>query len=90
MARQQQQFQHHHQQQSMDLYDQLSFSLPFGHTGDSTMLSTSSSSSHSRPLFSPAAVQQPPESASETGYFKELKWSPDKTNNNNYNNSPSS
>ncbi|CAF2088010.1 BnaA06g23710D [Brassica napus] len=90
MTRQQQQFQHHHQQRSMDLYDQLSFSLPFSHTGDSTMLSTSSSSSHSRPLFSPAAVQQPSESASETGYFKELKWLPDKTNNNNYSNSPSS
>ncbi|CAH8280825.1 unnamed protein product [Arabidopsis lyrata] len=88
MARQQQQFQQYHQQ-SMDLYDQMSFPLRFGHTGDSMMQSTSSSSSHSRPLFSPAAVQPPPESASETGYLQDIQWPSDKTSNN-YNNSPSS
>ncbi|KAF8118414.1 hypothetical protein N665_0005s0177 [Sinapis alba] len=89
MTRQQQQFQQHqHQQHSMDLYDQISFPLRFGQTGSSTMLSTSLS--HSRPLFSPVAVQPPPESASETGYLQDLQWSPDKTNNNNNNSSPSS
>ncbi|KAL9284560.1 Ethylene-responsive transcription factor ABR1 [Arabidopsis thaliana] len=88
MARQQQQFQQHHQQ-SLDLYDQMSFPLRFGHTGGSMMQSTSSSSSHSRPLFSPAAVQPPPESASETGYLQDIQWPSDKTSNN-YNNSPSS
>lgn len=88
MARQQE-FQHHPlHQQSRDLYD---FPLRFGQSRGSTMLSTSSSSSHSRPLFSPAAVQSTPESVSETGYLQDLQWSPDKTsNNNNYNNSPSS
>ncbi|CAH2043467.1 unnamed protein product [Thlaspi arvense] len=86
MARQQQQFQQHHQQQSMGLYDQMSFPLRFGHTGGSTMQSTSSSSSHSLPMFSPAAVQPLPESANETGYLQDLQWSPDKTSNN----SPSS
>ncbi|ESQ31402.1 hypothetical protein EUTSA_v10004333mg [Eutrema salsugineum] len=92
MARQQQQFQqHYHQQQSMDLYDQMSFPLRFGHTGGSTMQSTSSSSSHSLPMFSPAEVQPPPESASETGHLHNLRWSPDKTSDNNhYDNSPSS
>ncbi|KAG7539218.1 DNA-binding domain superfamily [Arabidopsis suecica] len=88
MARQQQQFQQYHQQ-SMDLYDQMSFPLRFGHTEGSMMQSTSSSSSHSRPLFSPAAVQPPPESASETGYLQDIQWPSDKTSNN-YNNSPSS
>lgn len=93
MARQQQQFQqhHHHHQQSMDLYDQMSFPLRFGHTGGSTMQSTSSSSSHSRPMFSPAtAVQPPPESASETGYLQNQQWSSEKTSDNNYDNGPSS
>ncbi|KAG2327091.1 hypothetical protein Bca52824_009819 [Brassica carinata] len=86
MARQQQ-FQQHHHQHSMDLYDHISFPLRFGQTGGSTMLSTSSSS----PLFSPVAVQPPPESASETGYLQDLHWSPDKTSNNeNYNKSTSS
>jgi hypothetical protein len=73
----------------LDLYDQMSFPLRFGHTGGSMMQSTSSSSSHSRPLFSPAAVQPPPESASETGYLQDIQWPSDKTSNN-YNNSPSS
>ncbi|KAJ0242098.1 Ethylene-responsive transcription factor ABR1 [Hirschfeldia incana] len=92
MARQQQRFQYHpHHQQSTDSYDQISFPLRFGQTVGSTMLSTSPSSSHSRPLFSPAAVQSTSESVSETGYLQDIKWSPDKTsNNNNYNNSPSS
>ena len=84
MARHQQQFQQHNQQ-TMDLYDQMSFPLRFGYTGDSMMQSTSSSSSHSRPLFSPAAVQP-----SETGYLQDIQWSPDKTSNHNYNNSSSS
>ncbi|CAH8391108.1 unnamed protein product [Eruca vesicaria subsp. sativa] len=67
-------------------FQQQQFPLRFDHRGGSTMLSTSSSLSHSRPLFCP--VQPPLESASETGY---LQWSPDKTrNDNNYNNSPSS
>ncbi|CAE6259787.1 unnamed protein product [Arabidopsis arenosa] len=88
MARQQQQFQQYHQQ-SMDLYDQMSFPLRFGHTEGSMMQSTSSSSSHSRPLFSLTAVQPPPESASETGYLQDIQWPSDKTSNN-YNNSPSS
>ncbi|KFK28164.1 hypothetical protein AALP_AA8G480800 [Arabis alpina] len=88
MARQQQ-FQQHHHQQSMDLYDQMSFPLRFGHTDGSAMQSTSSSSSHSRPLFTPAVVQPPlPESTNETGYFQNLQWSSDKTSNNN--NSPPS
>ncbi|CAF2145309.1 BnaA02g34370D [Brassica napus] len=85
MARHQQQFQQHNHQQTMDLYDQMSFPLRFGYTGDSMMQSTSSSSSHSRPLFSPAAVQP-----SETGYLQDIQWSPDKTSNHNYNNSSSS
>jgi hypothetical protein len=92
MARQQQQFQQQQHQQSMDFYDRMSLPLRFGHTGGSMMQSTSSSSSHPRPLFPQAEVQPPPpESASETGYPQDLRWSPDKTSNNsNYNNSPSS
>ena len=85
MACHQHQFQQHNHQQTMDLYDQMSFPLRFGYTGDSMMQSTSSSSSHSRPLFSPAAVQP-----SETGYLQDIQWSPDKTSNHNYNNSSSS
>ncbi|KAG2316868.1 hypothetical protein Bca52824_019990 [Brassica carinata] len=92
LARQQQQFQQQHQQPSMDLNDQMSYPLRFGHTGGSTMQSMSTSSSHSRPLFSPAVVQPKPDSASETGYLQDLQWSSDKVgnNNNNYKNSPSS
>ncbi|KAG2301104.1 hypothetical protein Bca52824_029755 [Brassica carinata] len=74
------------QQQSMDLYDQMSFPLRFGLTRDSMMQSTSSSSSHSRPLFSPVVVQP-----SETGYLQDIQWSPEKTSHNNkHNNTPSS
>ncbi|KAF8084623.1 hypothetical protein N665_0709s0001 [Sinapis alba] len=71
-----------HQQQSMGLYDQMPFPLRFGLTGDSMMQSTS----HSRPLFSPVAVQP-----SETGYLQDIQWSPEKTShNNNCDNTPSS
>ncbi|CAH8343813.1 unnamed protein product [Eruca vesicaria subsp. sativa] len=77
-----------HHQQSMNLYDPM---LRFGQTGGLTMQSTSTSSSHSRPLFSPASVQPKPESASETDYLPDLQWSSEAGNNsNNYNNSPSS
>ncbi|XP_010444422.1 PREDICTED: ethylene-responsive transcription factor ABR1-like [Camelina sativa] len=91
MARRQQQFQQHHHQQSMDLYNQMSFPSRFGHTGGSMMQSTSSSSSpsHSRPLFSSAADPPQPESASETGYLQDIQWPSEKTRNS-YNNSPSS
>ncbi|WZZ12559.1 hypothetical protein YC2023_105648 [Brassica napus] len=85
LAHHQQQFQH--QQQS--LYDQVSFPLRFGHTGGSTMQSTSTSLSRS--MFSPAAVQPKPESASETGHLFDLQsLGKASNNNNNYNNSPSS
>ncbi|KAJ4871218.1 Ethylene-responsive transcription factor ABR1 [Raphanus sativus] len=84
MARDHQQFQQHFHQQSMDLYDQMSFPLRFGLTGDSMMQSTSSSSSHSRPLFSPLAVQP-----GETGYLQDIQWSPEKKTSND-DNSPSS
>ncbi|KAF8091219.1 hypothetical protein N665_0451s0032 [Sinapis alba] len=82
MARQQ-------HQQSTNLYGSM---LRFGQTEGLTMQSTSTSSSHSRPLFSPSAVQPKPESAGETGYLQDLQWSSDKAsnNNNNYNNGPSS
>ncbi|KAJ0236488.1 Ethylene-responsive transcription factor ABR1 [Hirschfeldia incana] len=74
LARQQQQFQQQDQQPSMDLYDQMSYPLRFGHSGGSAMQSLSTSSSHSRPLFSPAVVHQPkPDSASETGYLQDLQ-----------------
>ncbi|KAJ0238301.1 Ethylene-responsive transcription factor ABR1 [Hirschfeldia incana] len=86
LARHQQQFQQHTQRQSMDLYDHMTFPMRFGLTGDSIMQSTSSSSSHSRPLFPPVAVQP-----SETGYLQDIQWSPEKTShNNNFNNSSSS
>ncbi|XP_010462789.1 PREDICTED: ethylene-responsive transcription factor ABR1-like [Camelina sativa] len=90
MARHQQQFQQHHHQQSMDLYNQMSFPSRFGHTGGSMMQSTSSSSSPSRPLFSSAAGQPQPESASETGYLQDIQWPSEKTSNSYNNNSPSS
>ncbi|CAN8251597.1 unnamed protein product [Cochlearia groenlandica] len=90
MARQQQfQQQQQQQQQSVDLYDQMSFPLRFGHNGGSTtMQDTSSSSSHSRPLFSNAVFQTPQDLTSETSY---LQWlTQEKTSSDNNNNSPSS
>ncbi|CAH8319225.1 unnamed protein product [Eruca vesicaria subsp. sativa] len=66
-------------QQSIDLYEQMSFPLRFGHTGGSMMQSTSS-----------ATPVQPPLESSETGYLHDLQWPLDMTSNNNYNNSPSS
>ncbi|CAN6854801.1 unnamed protein product, partial [Brassica oleracea] len=87
LAHHQQQFQH--QQQS--LYDQVSFPLRFGHTGGSTMQPTSTSSSRSTSMFSPAAVQPKLESASETDRLQDLQsLGKASNNNNNYNNSPSS
>ncbi|EOA13481.1 hypothetical protein CARUB_v10026540mg [Capsella rubella] len=92
MGRQQQQFQQQQHQQSLDLYNQMSFPLRFGHTGGSVMQSTSSSSSHSRPLFSSgAAVQPQPELVSETGYLQDIQWPSESDKpSNNYNHSPSS
>lgn len=87
LAHHQQQFQH--QQQS--LYDQVSFPLRFGHTGGSTMQPTSTSSSRSTSMFSPAAVQPKLESTSETDRLQDLQsLGKASNNNNNYNNSPSS